>query len=76
MNPFTVSAGHVTHQPTKPTVRSLSEKKFQSAPTRRSVDGVGIIPLCPGTRAMKCKTPCLSGSLPVAIDVQSTGDHR
>jgi hypothetical protein len=76
MKPFTFSAGQVTHQPTNPTVRSRSVNKFQSARHRRVVDGVGMLLPGPGLYTMKLVTPCLTGSLPVAIVVQRTGDQR
>ena len=42
MNPFTCSAGHVTHHPVNPTVRFDSVKKFQIAPTDIRSSGVSI----------------------------------
>ena len=68
------SAGWLGHQPTTLHCSSDCMRMFQTALHLREVTETGRMPRKPGAGSVKPRMPCLSASLPVAIEVQSMGD--
>ena len=74
MVPFIGSTGKLGHHPTRFDAKPLLWKIFQSALVFLDVVVTGRTVLASGVTSIKPKTPCLSGVLPVATDVQSIGE--
>jgi hypothetical protein len=74
MYPDTFSAGNVTSQPTKPERSPKSPRMFHRAFVLRLSLVIGAIVPVRSSNARKSSTPWAGGSLPVAIEVQMSGE--
>ena len=72
--PSTHSAGWVAHQPRMPVRRSKALRMFHSALTLRRSEVTGSSLLVAGSRTVNSRIPCLSGRLPVAMEVHRMGE--
>ncbi len=73
ISPWTVSAGHVAHQPTTPMLRPAADRISHTALTLRMVLVTGSDSPVLSLTATKWPMPCSAGGLPVAMVVQMIG---